>query len=315
VAPYWISVPEIAGRPARRCSLEQELTAGGDLVAKLLYQIGASDSDHVLGYHSSHRSRPRTAHVEEDGSLPRGGGEVVFDRFNLSQREDCEWLSSSLTKIRQLRDHQTPRLVGTGFAAGIHVHISAKAEDGTMFGPAAVATLYELWCYAEDMLYSLSASGWNRHRQPNDSYSGYCKPVPKEQGASSRTVWHLMQSDRYYGLNFQRLYGALGNCTCGAARVGDWGSCDCGALDRATIEWRVFNSSTLPRTIHAWLLMAHAMTAYAADHTPTQLPQNPYGTQTAVEKRMVLEHLLLFLPLTDGERAVIREAADRSPGL
>src|SRR5262249_18294802 len=155
---------------------------------------------------------------------------------------------------------------------------------------------YELWCYAEDMLYSLSASGWTRHRQPNDAYNGYCKPVPKEQGASSRTVWNLMRSDRYYGLNFQRLYEALHRCSCGAVTIGDWASSDCGALDRATIEWRVFNSSTLPRTIHAWLLMAHAMTAYAADHGTSGLPHNPYGTQTADEKRAVLNDLLDILP-------------------
>jgi hypothetical protein len=190
--------------------------------------------------------------------------------------------------------------------------------NGTMFGPRDVAALYELWCYAEDMLYSLSASGWNRHRQPSDNYSGYCKPVPKgnrSSGTSSRDVWNLMRSDRYYGLNFQRLFQAVERCTCGAARMGDWASCDCGGFDRGTIEWRVFNSSTLPRTIHAWLLFAHAMTAYAADHQIGTLTSNPYGTTTTAEKRQVLEDLLARLPLTDGERDVIREAADRSPGL
>ena len=97
--------------------------------------------------------------------------------------------------------------------------------------------------------------------------------------------------------------------------MGDWASCDCGAFDKATVEWRVFNSSTRPQTIHAWIVMAHAMTAHAARHPLHTLPSNPMGSQTAAEKREVLEHLLDVLPLTEGERELIRDTADRSPGL
>ena len=156
-------------------------------------------------------SRPGTVHVEEDGSLPHDGGEVVFDRFHLSESPDSERMSTVLTKIRQLRDSGSgsARPVRTGFAAGIHVHVAAKAVTGECMTPESVAALYELWCYAEDMLYSFSAAGWNRHRQPADHYGGYCKPVPKsENEASPREVWRLMRSDRYYGLNFQRLFSA-----------------------------------------------------------------------------------------------------------
>ena len=310
--PYRVEVKELPNRPVRLCSLEQELASGGAMVARLLYDIGVADDYDVLSYHSGSSSRGR-AHVEEDGSLPAEGGEVVFDRFNLADHP--EGMSLALTKIRQLRD--TPgRPVTTSYAAGIHIHISAKAEDGSGFDPRDVSALYELWCYAEDMLYSFSAAGWQRHRQPADSYSGYCKPVPKDgTEASPRKVWQMMNRDRYYGLNFQRLFAAVERCSCGAARMGDWSSCDCGAFDRATVEWRVFNSSTLPRTIHAWLIFSHAMTAYATQHTLGTLPQNPYGSTSREEKREVLEHLLEILPLTDGERDVIREAAGRSPGL
>ena len=189
VAPYWMEVVDLPGRPARLCSFEQELVKGGEAVAQLLYNVGAADRTTVLSYHHA-SSRPGLVHVEEDGSLPSEGGEVIFDRFNLSQRDDIGTMSKALTKIRQLRDHgdRDSRLVKTGFAAGIHVHVSARATDGTMFGPRDVAALYELWCYAEDMLYSLSASGWNRHRQPSDNYSGYCKPVPKERVRCRPTV-------------------------------------------------------------------------------------------------------------------------------
>jgi hypothetical protein len=316
VEPYRLDVPEIDGRPARVCSIEQELVAGGAAVARLLYEDGIASSDGVDSYHSG-GSRPGTAHVESDGSLPSGGGEVVYDRFMLSDDHDVTNLSRALTKIRQLRDSGSglDRPVRTGFAAGIHVHISARAVDGTMMTPENVAQLYELWCYAEDMLYAFSAAGWNRHRQPSD-HGGYCKPVPKGTGqATPREVWRLMRSDRYYGLNFQRLFEAVGRCSCGAATMADWASCDCGAFDRATIEWRVFNASTRPQTIHAWIVMAQAMTAHAARHPLHTLPENPMGSQTPAEKRLVLEHLLDLLPLTDGERELIRDTADRSPGL
>jgi len=125
----------------------------------------------------------------------------------------------------------------------------------------------------------------------------------------------VMNADRYFGLNFQRLFSAVSSCSCGAARMGDWNGCECGAFDGATVEWRVFNSSTLPRTIHAWLLFSHAVTAYADRHTLGTLAPNPYGSQTKSEKREVLNNLLAMLPLTRGEKAIIREAADRSPGL
>src|SRR4030095_454614 len=129
-------------------------------------------------------------------------------------------------------------------------HVSVRDVDGGSLSTRDVAALYEVWCYAEDMLYSLSAAGWNRHRQtPEREGSGYCKAVPKVQGAGTPTKgWRAMRGDRYFGLNFQRLYNAVSNCSCGAATVGDWESCDCGAMNRATIEWRVFNASTPPPT-------------------------------------------------------------------
>ena len=309
-----ITVPVIANRPARLCSVEQELASGAAVVANLLYREGVSNDDYVRGYHSSHSGEAGMVHVEEDGSLPNGGGEVVYDRFNLSFPPQSERLSRTIGKIRQLRDEH--QLVKTSFAAGIHVHVSVKAEDGSSLSTRDVAALYEVWCYAEDMLYSISAAGWNRHRQPNESYSGYCKAVPKVSGeATPAKVWRAMRADRYFGLNFQRLYNAVSRCSCGASTVGDWESCDCGAMDGATIEWRVFNASTLPRTIHAWIVLAQAITAYSKLHELGTLPSNEYGSQTASEKREVLNHLLDILPLTEGEKDLILDAANRSPGL
>ena len=313
VVAHQITVPVIEGRPARLCSLEQEVISGGRHIAALLYEEQVADDNHVYQYHWS-GSRPGLIHCEADGSLPSDGGEIIYDRFNLSDPRDSEKLSRIVTKVRQLRDEHG--VVRTGFAAGIHVHISAKDVNGKCLSTRDMTALYELWCHAEDMLYSLSASGWNRHRQPSDSPGGYCKAVPKFDGnVTPAKVWRAMRADRYYGLNFQRLFNAASNCSCGAGGMGDWDGCDCGAMERATVEWRVFNASTLPRTIHAWLLMAHAITAYSASHEVGTLGRNEYGSQTKAEKREVLDWLLERLPLTEGEKAVILDAADRSPGL
>ena len=61
--------------------------------------------------------------------------------------------------------------------------------------------------------------------------------------------------------------------------------------------------------------MAHAMTAHAARHPLHTLAKNPMGSQTAGQKRDVLNHLLEVLPLSEAERELIRDTADRSPGL
>ena len=68
-----ITVPVIEGRPARLCSLEQEVADGGAVIARLLYEEGWSGNDYIQSYHSSGSGGgPGSVHVEEDGSLPVG---------------------------------------------------------------------------------------------------------------------------------------------------------------------------------------------------------------------------------------------------
>lgn len=315
IAPYDMVVPTMSNRPARLCSLEQELSHGGATVASMLYEHGLSRYSDIHGYHAS-SSRAGEIHVESDSSLPYGGGEVVYDRFDLSDPEDADRIGTALTKIRQLRDSRsTDRLVRTGFDAGIHVHVSCKDTDGRCLTPTQMAALHEVWSHYEDLLYSLSASGWNRHRQPRGG-GGFCKAVPKVVGSTTPAkVYRAMRSDRYFGLNFQRLFSASTNCSCGAGNVGDWNDCNCGAMDRATVEFRVFNTSTLPRTIKAFMLISLAMVAYATTHEIGTLAVNEYGSATVAEKRHLLEDLLERLPLLEEEVELIREVASRAPGL
>ena len=121
--------------------------------------------------------------------------------------------------------------------------------------------------------------------------------MPKLNNASALQVNRVMSRDRYFGLNFGRLLQAANRCSCGAATFGCWDECECGVFDSATVEWRVFNASTKPETIHAWLLLSAAMTAHAMVHPIGTLPIHAYGTGTAETRWDALHYLVRFFRL------------------
>jgi hypothetical protein len=305
---YEIAVPAITGRPGRLCSIEQEVIAGGREAAQMLYDYGFAGDSVIENY--SWSPNPGRVGVCSDGSLPGDGGEIIYSRFNLALPDHVRVLSAAAGRMRQLA--REAGVVRVGKAAGIHIHISATAEDGTRISPVGMTALHELFCYAEDAIYGIAAAGWDAHRQ-SPSGGGYCRPVPKIDQANAWRINRAMRSDRYFGLNFGRLLASATRCSCGAAQFGAWEDCECGVFDAATVEWRVFNASTKPETIHAWLLLAHAMTAYAERHPVGTLPVNEYGSTDAEHRWEVLDHLMSLLPLTAEEVEVIYAAARRSP--
>jgi hypothetical protein len=308
IVPYQITVPVIEDRPARLCSIEQEVSKGGTAAAQMLYDYGYAVDNRIESYSWS-PSRGNVG-VCQDGSLPSGGGEVIYSRFDLSDRMQVQRLSGAAGRMRQLA--REANVVRVNTQAGTHIHISATAENGKRLGPTEMTALHELFCYAEDAIYGLAAAGWHAHRQsPNGG--GYCRPVPKIDQANAWRINRAMRSERYYGLNFGRLLQSAASCHCGAAQFGVWEECECGVFDTATVEWRVFNASTKPETLHAWILLAQAMTAHAFRHGVGTLPVNAYGDGDAESRWEVLEHLFQILPLTETEISVIRKAAKSSP--
>lgn len=307
---YTISVPEIEGRPARRCSVEQEVIKGGPEAARMLYDFGYADADGIQGY--SHSPNPGRVAVCDDASLPGSGGEVKYSRFNLANDADIRSFSEAAGRMRQLA--REARVVRVGKEAGTHIHIDVTDVNGKRIGPVEMTALHELFCYAEDAIYGIAAAGWdNGHRQSPTGRGGFCQPVPKIDQANAWRINRAMRSERYFGLNFGRLLSSAANCHCGAAQFGAWEDCECGVFDTATVEWRVFNASTKPETLHAWLLLSHAMTAHAFRHPIGTLPVNAYGVGTPAERWEVLGYLLEVLPLTEAEAQVIHEAACNSP--
>lgn len=310
LTPYTISIPGIENRPPRRCSVEQEVVKGGREAAQMLYDHGFAGDNGIQYY--SWSPDPGRIGVCEDGSLPGAGGEIKYSRFNLADPEHFHRFSEAVGRMRQLA--REARVVRVDKSAGTHIHISATAENGLRLGPVQMTALHELFCYAEDAIYGIAAAGWDAHRQ-SVTGGGYCRPVPKIDQANAWRINRAMRRERYFGLNFGRLLSAAASCSCGAAQFGAWEDCECGVFDSATVEWRVFNASTKPQTLHAWLLLAHAMTAHAFKHEIGTLPVNAYGTTDAEHRWEVLEHLLQpgLMPLTDSEAEVIRTAAENSP--
>ena len=311
---YLLSVPELPNRPARVCSIEQEINDGGREVTQMLYDLGFAETDSQIGYSAS--GRAGTVAVKSDASLSGDDpAEIVYSRYRLWDRDSAESLSQALARVRQLARETTPGVVRVNKSAGTHVHVSATAEDGSRIGPSEMAALHEIFSYAEDFLYSIAAAGWDSHRSPIGGHGTYCKPVPKlasgERGTAFR-VNTLMRGDRYFGLNFQRLLAAATNCSCGAARFGEWSACECGAFDSATVEWRLFNASTKPETMHAWLILSHALTALAMTHRVGTLPVNGYGQSSLTSRKEVQSWIEQNAPLTDDEIQVIRGAVARS---
>lgn len=309
---YVFEIPVITGRPGRICSVEQELSYGGAKVARMLNDMGYAESASMYGYSAEPEAGMMC--VKEDGSLGDYGGEVIYSRFKMWDHDQRRRMANALASIRNLRQDG---LVKTGTDAGTHIHISATAEDGPTFGPAQMTALWEIFCFCEDLLYRLGSAGWNSHRG-----TGYCDPLPKygkrdhEEKISPKKLWDHAKSHRYFAINYGRLISAAGACRCGAAAVGDWDHCTCGAFNDGTIEWRVFNATTKPETMHAWLILAHALTAKAFDYELGSLEPNGYEYSNREEADgYVLGWILNECPVTTDEKYVLLDLAQRSPGV
>lgn len=298
-------------RPARLCSIEQELTRGAMATAVMLNRIGISQLSGILNY--SQDGYPGEAFVKQDGTLPDGGGEVVFSRFNLAGYHDASRVSKGLACIQAMQEQG---IVEIGSQAGVHVHISAVDVRGEkVFGPAQMASLWEIFSFGEDVIYRLGAAGWPTHRGTE-----YTRILPKMNrpdlgGFTAGKISKEAQQHRYFSINFRRLLDAVAGCSCGACMVGDWNDCDCGALNRGTIEWRVFNASTDPATLHSWVLLAHGVTAAAFDHPLGTLPPNEFGNTARELHPWIFGWLLWNCPFRNEERQLLFDTARRAPGL
>lgn len=304
-----IYIPRRDDRPTRICSIEQELSSGGAAVARMLYESEMSEYDNLLNYTAE--GRPRSIIVKNDGSLQPGGGEVVYGRFNLSDMQDARHVSTSLARIEAMRQ---AGIVRAEMDAGTHIHISAQDVNGVPIGPAQMAAIYEIFSFGEDVIFRIGAAGTPAHRGTR-----YTQIIPKftrdQDPITPSKVAKGSMRQRYFSLNFQRLLNAVHNCRCGAGVVGDWAACECDVLRAGTVEWRVFNSTTDPETLHAWLLLAQGITAASFTHQLHTLTPNAYEQTDVMLHPWIFGWLLWNCPFEDEERQILFNTARQAPGL
>jgi hypothetical protein len=250
--------------------------------------------------------------VKDDGSLSDDGVEIVYSRLNLYDDRVAAQFSEQIAAVRKLRND---REIRTGSLAGTHIHVSAHDLGGKRVTPRALASVYGAFCHCEGAIYRIAAAGWARHRREEAS-TDYASILRKKADLKPKDVFQLQNpSERYYGVNYSRIMTAVNYCSCGAVKCGDWQDCTCDYWEQATWEWRVFNSSTRPQTLHAWILLATGLTDWALKHDCSRLPIHGYDVNGSRDSLQAQVDFILGFNYTDAEREVIKGVIGMSPGL
>jgi hypothetical protein len=116
-------------------------------------------------------------------------------------------------------------------------------------------------------------------------------------------------------------------CECGARRYGIWEECTC-SLDKCTFEFRLFNTTSNPKKLHAYLALTQALVAKAiqideirnADDFPALgFVDSTYknfgaGLKTTMHEKWTsrMNWIMNELPLTDEEKDSIMYVVDNS---
>lgn len=185
--------------------------------------------------------------VKRDGSVFRGG-ELVSPPLDFDDPEQRAQVTTAVEALQRSGATTTPQ-------AGIHVHIEAKNDDGTVFTGRQIASVVRFVYKFEDAIYRIASSGWQSIR---DGARSYCKPIPENTAQAImkvktidelRNVWDgrslngrerranpfARHHDRYHGLNLRSFFM------------------------RGTIEFRYFNSSLNPVRIQTYIALCVAI--------------------------------------------------------
>lgn len=308
-----LTVPALADRPARMLSAEIEVGRGGTYLAEKFHTEGLAEGARMRGYHSS-EGLSKTIHVEEDGSV---AAEVVFQKFRLNKRGDASKFAAGVGVIKDaIRDEY----VKLDMRCGLHIHVglSYDAECGIpAYGMDSVASLHHLWNYLEDTIFRIASANWKGHRSEfGNDYA------PKNfKGASSRREIGRMHNNSRGALNLSNYLGARGYCRCGAFDFGEWSECTCD-MTKATVEFRVFNTSANTRKLRAYAALCQALVAYAERNTITaeshpalEWAGDGYSRAAGPNETETMERLKFIfreLPLTNDEKQDLLYCAEKS---
>jgi hypothetical protein len=308
-------IPSLPSRPFRTISIETEVDGDGAYIARTLYRCGLVPIPRVAAYtsHPDTKEGDYIAFLKHDGSVT--GGELIAFLMNLDDEKHAAGLLDLLAKVHSM--HKLGKVQHNANCGG-HIHV-----DAHNFGYGSVWRLLTGFGYAEDPIYRIAGAGCSYgHRTLDPTHDranggrGYAKsPVKGPFGSKGHVGRQIAVQDRMCGLNFQPFLQAVNNCACGAWAYEDSRKCKCN-LGKATIEWRVFNSTHNPRILHAWVALIQAMHAWAdeeIDPTPEweeRFPALAWRTQPfkavaeshVAETKKRLEWMHTELPFTDDER-------------
>jgi hypothetical protein len=230
---------------ARRFGVEIEFAGDMEAVIHSLRNAGIPVAD-MRHTHNGHSETAWT--VKYDGSVSRGG-ELVSPPLDFNtQREQVTKAVEALQAAGATTDR----------AAGIHVHIEAVHEDGSLMTGREIAAVVRFTYKFEDAIYRIASSGWNTMRPGSRTY---CRPIPE---ATARAIMEVKTRDELRGVWDE-------GRSVRDQRSGRYSSYILRALDRYTatnlqslflrntIEFRYFNSSVNPVRIQTYIALCMAI--------------------------------------------------------
>lgn len=319
-----LTIPSVAFRPFRTISYELELDGDGDLVAQTLYRCGLVPMSTVAGYqqHADINKAEYPCFMKHDGSV--GAGEIIAYLLNLDDEKHAEALMDTCRKVNSLVQMKKASF---GPTCGGHIH-----ADAHNFSYGDVWRLLTGFNYIEDPFYRIAGAGSPYGHRSLDPASqarngeGYSNsPVKGPFGTKGALGRSIQAQRRNSGLNFTPYISAAQMCECGSMAYEDSKNCKCN-LGKATIEFRLFNSTANPRILHAWIALVQALMAWSegdVDPTPEWEKQYdplpwagvPYAKLSTTAKTATcnrVEWMFRNLPLTEDERDSLAYAVEQS---
>lgn len=257
IPPGGLRFPDLSTRPYRLVSIETEMDGDKNTLAGTLFTCGLVKVPYVESYGSEVKSdTPIMCHLKHDGSV--SGGELIIPMLDLRKDDHIAGFMEVLNRLKALELDQK---IAYNANCGGHIHIDCHGVDFN-----DIWRLVTIFGYLEDPIYRLAGAGNSYgHRSLVKGYDraagggGYANPIVKGPFGSFNTlVQNVRGQRRMSGLNFTPFVQSLAYCKCGNAGYDRLNLCTCNR-GKATIEWRVWNSTGNPRILHAWIAIMQAV--------------------------------------------------------
>jgi hypothetical protein len=297
-----LTIPELADRPARLVSIEQETVGSSGFTAlEHMYRAGIAVSRNG-GYADSISEAPggRKIYATDD---PTCGAELTYSLLQPQTQADAIILGTGLEIASQYA-----RL---SFSCGFHTHVSARTiESGQWLSQDAVLNSRAVFSGMEDLLYRIASARWSQHRTENGS--DYANPGPYvENTVRKYEKLQLISGGRYFGLNVSPYIGSRRDCNCEAGRWGFWGECSCTLEGTPTLEFRLWNATANPVKVQAYIALSLAIVSYGdaiargdAEPVTREVPFRSTSRRN-LESLQTQLALLARLPLNSDERQAV----------